>query len=71
MAYQTALTIESVLKDIDAKKYLLPSIQREFVWSTKQIEKLFDSLMMDYPINAFFFGKYQRRKQRNLAFMNF
>lgn len=53
MAYQTALTIESVIKDIDAKKYLLPSIQREFVWSTKQIEKLFDSLMMDYPINAF------------------
>ena len=42
MAYQTALTIESVIKDIDAKKYLLPSIQREFVWSPKQIEKLFD-----------------------------
>lgn len=42
MAYQTALTIESVIKDIDSKKYLLPSIQREFVWSTKQIEKLFD-----------------------------
>ena len=52
MSYQTALTIESVIKDIDAKNYLLPSIQREFVWSTKQIEKLFDSLMMDYPINA-------------------
>lgn len=31
MAYQTALTIESVIKDIDSKKYLLPSIQREFV----------------------------------------
>ena len=52
MAYQTALTIESVIKDIDSKKYLLPSIQREFVWSTGQIEKLFDSLMRDYPING-------------------
>ena len=46
LAYQTALTIESVIKDIDSKKYLLPSIQREFVWSTGQIEKLFDSLMV-------------------------
>lgn len=32
MAYQTALTIANVIKDIDAKKYLLPLIQREFVW---------------------------------------
>ncbi len=45
MSYQTALTISKVIKDIDEKKYLLPSIQREFVWDTEQIEKLFDSLM--------------------------
>ena len=47
MAYQTALTIERVIKDIDSKKYLLPSIQREFVWSTGQIEKLFDFSLSD------------------------
>lgn len=46
LAYQTALTIESVIKDIDSKKYLLPSIQREFVWSTGQIEKLFGKRLM-------------------------
>ena len=54
MAYQTPLTVAQVIRDIDAKKYFLPSIQREFVWDTEQIEKLFDSLMMDYPINSFF-----------------
>ena len=71
MAYQTALTIESVIKDIDAKKYLLPSIQREFVWNTKQIEKLFDSLMMDYPINAFLFWKVPKEKAREFSFYEF
>lgn len=71
MAYQTALTIESVIKDIDSKKYLLPSIQREFVWSTKQIEKLFDSLMMDYPINTFLFWKVPKEKAKEFSFYEF
>ena len=51
MSYETAKTIKSILEDISINKYLLPSIQREFVWSTSQIEKLFDSLMRDYPIS--------------------
>ena len=71
MAYQTALTIENVIKAIDTKKYLLPSIQREFVWSTKQIEKLFDSLMMDYPINAFLFWKVPKEKAKEFSFYEF
>lgn len=71
MSYQTALTIESVVRDIDAKKYLLPSIQREFVWSTKQIEKLFDSIMMDYPINAFLFWKVPKEKVQEFSFYEF
>lgn len=32
------------------KDYYLPSIQREFVWDEEKIEKLFDSLMQEYPI---------------------
>lgn len=71
MAYQTALTIESVIRDIDSKKYLLPSIQREFVWSANQIEKLFDSLMMDYPINAFLFWKVPKDKAKEFSFYEF
>ena len=57
MPYQTALTISSVIKDIDSKEYLLPFIQREFVWSTAQIERLFDSVMQDC---CFIFWRYKR-----------
>ncbi len=34
--------------------YFLPSIQREFVWrrSDQRIEKLFDSLLQEYPIGS-------------------
>lgn len=55
MAYESPLTISDVVKDISRNKYVLPSIQREFVWSTSQIERLFDSVMQDYPIGAFLF----------------
>ncbi len=71
MAYQTALTIANVVKDIDAKRYLLPSIQREFVWSTEQIERLFDSLMQEYPINAFLFWKVPKEKVSEFKFYEF
>lgn len=71
MSYQTALTIENVIKNIDSKKYLLPSIQREFVWSTGQIEKLFDSLMRDYPINAFLFWQVPKDKVQDFKFYEF
>jgi uncharacterized protein with ParB-like and HNH nuclease domain len=30
---------------IQHKNYVLPAIQREFVWKPEQIERLFDSLM--------------------------
>ncbi len=32
--------------------FWLPSIQRSFVWSEGQIERLFDSVMRDYPIST-------------------
>ena len=37
MAYESPLTIAEVVKDISANKYGLPSIQREFVWSTHKL----------------------------------
>lgn len=33
--------------------FWLPNIQREFVWSEKQIERLFDSILRNYPIGNF------------------
>ena len=71
MSYQTPLKIVQIIKDIDAKKYFLPSIQREFVWNTEQIEKLFDSLMMDYPINSFLFWKVEKKNTKKFKFYEF
>lgn len=71
MSYQTALTVKEAINDIDAKRYLLPSIQREFVWSTVQIEQLFDSLMQGYPINAFLFWKVPKEKTSDFQFYEF
>ena len=48
-------TIKKVINSMHRKKFLLPAIQREFVWNDEQIIKLFDSLMKDYPIGSFLF----------------
>lgn len=66
MAYESPLTIAEVMKDIAANKYVLPSIQREFVWSTAQIERLFDSVMQDYPFGAFLF--WELSKEQNMLY---
>lgn len=71
MAYQTPLTVGQAIRDIDAKKYFLPSIQREFVWDTEQIEKLFDSLMRDYPINSFLFWRVNKENTKKFKFYEF
>jgi uncharacterized protein with ParB-like and HNH nuclease domain len=71
MAYQTALTIADVINDIHRKKYLLPAIQREFVWSPDQIERLFDSLMRDYPISSFLFWGVEKEKVNDFEFYEF
>ncbi|MFQ5753952.1 MAG: DUF262 domain-containing protein, partial [bacterium] len=71
MSYQTALTIIDVINQIHRKKYLLPSIQREFVWDTYQIERLFDSLMRDYPIGAFLFWQVEKENVKHYQFYEF
>ena len=71
MSYQTPLKVAQVIRDIDAKKYFLPSIQREFVWSTEQIEKLFDSIMRDYPINSFLFWRVNKENTKKFKFYEF
>ena len=71
MSYQTPLTIAKVIQNIDTKKYFLPSIQREFVWSTQQIEKLFDSLMRGYPISTFLFWEVPKDKVQEFQFYEF
>lgn len=71
MSYQTALTIKDAINNIKKRLYVLPSIQREFVWDTFQIETLFDSLMRDYPISTFLFWKVDKKKIKDFQFYEF
>lgn len=71
MAYQTPITIKEAIERIKANNYVLPSIQREFVWGTDQIETLFDSLMRDYPISTFLFWAVDKSKVQDFQFYEF
>ncbi len=51
--YQQGGTIKQVLDRIAVNEYVLPAIQREFVWQPKQICALFDSVMQGYPFGEF------------------
>ena len=53
--YKPGGTIAAALEKIQTKSYVLPAIQREFVWKPEQIERLFDSLMQGYPFGTFLF----------------
>ena len=69
MSFQTPITIKTALDKIQESKYLLPAIQREFVWKSEQIEKLFDSLINDYPIGSFLF--WEVKEPKNYKFYEF
>ncbi|XVJ66869.1 MAG: DUF262 domain-containing protein [Lacibacter sp.] len=71
MSYQTAITIKDAITSVQKRKYVLPSIQREFVWSTEQIEMLFDSIMRDYPISTFLFWSVQKDRVNDFQFYEF
>ncbi|MEZ9675457.1 hypothetical protein BCT61_05410 [Vibrio breoganii] len=69
--YQTPITIKKAIDKIRNKEFVLPSIQREFVWDTSQIEMLFDSLMRDYPISTFLFWKVDKKRVNDFQFYEF
>ena len=41
MPFQAPITIKTALERMQAHEYVLPAIQREFVWTTDQIAALF------------------------------
>lgn len=50
-----SITIYEALEHIKNGKYVMPAFQRQYVWSMEQIEKLWDSILLDYPIATFLF----------------
>ena len=71
MAYQTPKTVSEVLRSIHTREYVLPAIQREFVWRQEQISRLFDSLMRGYPIGGFLFWEVESENVEDYVYYDF
>lgn len=59
MTYKTK-TIKNILDDVISGRMYLPAIQRKYVWKDSQITRLFDSIMLNYPIGTFLFWKVKK-----------
>lgn len=64
-------TISEIITDYTNRNTFLPAIQREYVWSTYSIEKLFDSIMSGFPISSFLFWKIREEKKNDWVAYNF
>lgn len=64
MSY-TSKTISETIIDYVNRNTFLPAIQREYVWNTYSIEKLFDSIMCGYPISSFLFWKIREERKKD------
>ena len=53
--HDKSVTIYEAMQNITNEKYVMPAFQRQYVWSMEQIEKLWDSILLDYPIATFLF----------------
>ena len=71
MAFERPITIKEAIDNIHNNRYLLPVIQREFVWPPYKIELLFDSLMRGYPIGSFLFWRVDPETAKNYSFYQF
>lgn len=69
--FQAPITIHQAIDRVRKNEYLLPAFQREFVWSSDQIEKLFDSLMKGYPISSMLFWKVKGETKTDFRFYQF
>ncbi|SNU02676.1 Uncharacterized conserved protein, contains ParB-like and HNH nuclease domains [Ruaniaceae bacterium KH17] len=71
MSFQTPRSIEEMLTAIHKREYLMPAIQREFVWDADQITKLVDSLMRGYPVGSFLLWDVKPETAQSYTFYEF
>lgn len=71
MSFQTPRSIEEMLTAIHKREYLMPAIQREFVWGADQITKLVDSLMRGYPVGSFLLWDVKPETAHSYTFYEF
>lgn len=73
MAYQTPLTIRETLEGIAQNRFVLPAIQREFVWAQEpeRMTRLFDSILRGYPVGTFLFWRVTPEQSKDFHFYEF
>ncbi|HCL3538909.1 TPA: DUF262 domain-containing protein, partial [Pseudomonas aeruginosa] len=69
--YKPGGTIKQLLDKVASQEYILPAIQREFVWWPEQICRLFDSLLQGYPFGTFLFWRIAPEKRQEYQFYDF
>lgn len=71
MAFHSIENIKKVIEKIQMREYLLPAFQRKYVWKPEQIERLFDSLMRNYPTSSMLFWKVKGDIKKKWNFYEF
>ena len=56
------IRVSDIIRQVNRDIYL-PAIQREFVWGTDRIERLFDSIMSDFPIGSFLYWRLEEKNK--------
>ena len=69
--HQQGGTIENALDSISSHEFVLPAIQREFVWQPEQVCNLFDSLMQGYPFGEFMLWRVAPENSGNYRWYDF
>lgn len=64
-------TIKETIEAIQKHQYVLPAIQREYVWKPEQIAKLFDSLMQGYPVGTLLLWRVEAANAEKYNFYDF
>ena len=69
--HQQGGTIKEALDSIASHGYVLPAIQREFVWRPEQVCNLFDSVMQGYPFGEFMFWRVEAQNSGEYRWYDF
>lgn len=64
------IRVTDIVRKVNRDWYL-PAIQREFVWSTRSVERLFDSILSDFPIGAFLFWNLEEKNKHEWPIYEF
>ena len=62
--------VSDIIRQVNQDIYL-PAIQREFVWDTNRIERLFDSIMADFPIGSFLYWRLEQERKEDWPIYEF